>query len=424
MGFFGVFALIVLVFSVTRGFVPLLTGNAALARPTYNLSFVLGVFLSLMGLYLALFKKSHVTPKQLRLLLIGNFILHLIWLLPIVIYNPERNLIVGFAYTGLFPFAVFGFTRIPEKYLTAALAVCTLLLAGTVMWDFVELNTTLIPGGLDLAVKRQLLLRPDTFTAFGNTAGLMRAIGILGTYPHDAGNLLAILSTYWIALLFRQGGSKIAICIISALAISGMLMTQSAANIVVFFVGVFFIIATYRRKIFNFTGAAGILTALGTVAVMLYVFANYLGIESGMLWQWSKRIGPGGSWGDMMSLGITDVGRDLLTVFIGHSSSLGLSKVGDVSELGFIKIIMELGLIPAAVFLIVFIYPTWRYISTKGQGKQSALPYVAAILVGFISLWHYGSVLRTTNEFVFFTLYASAMKIFADDRLSINRAKP
>lgn len=424
LGFFGIFALIVLVFSVTRGLVPLLTGVASLARPTYGFSFIFGALLSLLGLYLALFKRSRVIPKPLRLLLIINFVLHVVWLFPVVIFNPKPNFLISFAYTGLFPFAIFGLIRIPERYLTATLAIFTLLVAGTVMWDFIELNTTLIPGGFDLAVNRQLLLRPESFEAFGRTAGLMRPVGILGPRPHDAGNLLAILATYWIALLFRQGGSKTAICAISALAISGMLMTQSAANIATFFVGLLFIITAYRRKIFTFTGTLSILTALGTGALMLYVFANYLGIESGMLWQWSKRIGPDGAWGDMMALGIADAGTDLLAVLIGHGSSLGLSNVGNVSEVGFLKMLLEFGLISWVVFLTILIYPAWRYISTKGWDKQSALPYIAALLAGFISLWHYGSVLRTTNEFVFFALYARALKILADERRRMHRAKP
>ena len=417
LGFLGKFAFIVLIFSVARGVIPLLTNNANLARPTYTCSFVLCALFSLFGLHLALVKKNQMVSKQLRLLLIVNLALCVFWWIPVIIFSSGFNFKVTIFYMGLFPFAIFGFVRLPEKYLVIALITITLLVAGTIIWDFIELNTTFISNGYDLAIKRQLLLRPESFMAFGNTAGLMRPVGILGPHPHDAGNLLAILSVYWVAMLLREDRIKIGIFLIFVIAVIGMLMTQSASNIVAFFVGILFIIGVYRKKILKFTKNLRIFPSILVVLIIIFLFTKYLGIKVDMLWQWSKRISPEGAWGDMMAFGITDIGRDFFVALTGHGSSLELSKIGDVSEIGFVKLLMELGLISWIIFLIILVYPIWYYALSRSKNKQMALPYIAALLVGFISLWHYGSVLRTTNEFVFLALYACALRILAKEYL-------
>ena len=386
VSFLSLTALFVLVFSVTRGLVPLISGAANLARPTYNMSFSLGLFLSAIGLYYALFKRNQVIPKRLRLLLIVNFTLMVIWLIPIVAFNPEPSIIISFAYSGLFPFAILMFTKITEKHLKITMVIFTLLVAGTIIWDFVELNTDIIPDGYDAVISRQLLLRPDNFEAFGRTSELLRPVGILGHRPHDSGNLLAILSVYWIALLFRPGKAKANLALISSIGISGMLMTQSAANIVAFFVGVLFILYSYRRMILKNTGAFNFLIVLATGAATLYVFSNYFGIQTGMLWQWSQRVGSEGAWAGMMNMGITNITSDLFAILFGHGSSFSLSAIGDVSEVGLIKMLVEYGLLSWVVFIMILIYPIMRYFRAGSMNKQSALPYIAAILTGVISL--------------------------------------
>lgn len=401
----------VLILSVARGLIPLTFGSSALSRPTYTMSFILGLFLSFPGLYWACFKRTSAFPKNLRLLLLTNLLLIVIWWIPIVTFNREPNFVISLAYAAIFPFSIYGFFRIPEKHLTAALALVTTIIACSVIWDFIELNTSLIPGGYDLAVARQMVLRPDTFMAFGGTGDLRRAVGIFGDRPHDAGNLLAVLSIYWIARLFRTNDSKLAICLISALSIPAMLMTQSASNIAAFFVGLIFVTAGYRKSIPRAGVLRTFLAAAGVGACVLYVFTNFLEINPTMLWRWSERIGPGGAWKEMTALGITNPGVDLLTALIGHGSSLEFSRVGSITELGFLKILMEYGLPTCAVFLALLFYPVWRYFCSNSPDKRFSLPYVAPVLVGFVSLWHYGSVLRTTNIFVFFALYAHALNV-------------
>jgi hypothetical protein len=395
-----------------------LTGNANLARLTYNFSFILSVLFSSFGLYLALSKRKQIISKQLRLLLLANFILHIFWWFPIIIFGSSFNFKIAFFYTGLFPFAIIGFAKLPEKYLITALKIISVIVAGSVIWEFLLLNTNLVPNGYNLAMKYQLLLRPENFEVFGRTANMMRPVGILGHRPHDAGNLLAILSAYWVAMLFRKSTHKISIYIISVISISAMLMTQSASNILAFFMGIFFIMSVYRRKLFKFTSYLYLLYFILILTVVGFLFRIFLDMKYDFLFQWLRRTFSGSVWADMVSLGITNIGKDLLVVFTGHGSSLGFSSVGNTSEIAFIKMLMEFGLITWIVIMIILIYPIWCYALNRSKNKQLALPYIAGIIVGVVSLWHYGSVLRITNIFVFFALYTCALKIFANERFT------
>jgi hypothetical protein len=414
----SVFALFVLIFSVIRGFVPLLAGNASLVRLTYNFSFILGILFSLFGLYSVLSKKNQIISKQLRLLLLANFVLYIFWWFPVIVFSPSFNFKIAFFYTGLFPFAIIGFAKLPEKYLITALKIISVTVAGSVIWEFLLLNTNLVLNGYNLAMKYQLLLRPENFEVFGRTAGMMRPVGILGHRPHDAANLLAILSVYWVAMLFRKSTHKISIYIISVISISAMLMTQSASNILAFFMGIFFIMSIYRRKLFKFTSYLYLLYYMLILAGIGFLSKVFLGVKYDFLFQWLRRTFSGSVWADMVSLGITNIGKDLLVVFTGHGSSLGFSSVGNTSEIAFIKMLVEFGLITWIVIMIILIYPVWCYALNRSKDKQLALPYIVGIIVGVVSLWHYGSVLRTTNIFVFFALHACALKIFANERIN------
>lgn len=410
LGFFRVFTLFVMIFSVIRGFVPLLTGNAILALPTYGFSFILGVLLSLFGLYLALFKNNQIVSKQFRLLLFANLVSLLFWWIPVLVFSQSFNDKVAFFYTGLFPFSILCFSQVPEKFIITALKITTVAVAGAVICDYLLLNTNLVPNGYSLAIKYQLLLRPESFVGFGRTGNTLRAVGILGPRPHDSGSLLAVLSVYWIASLLLRSEAKKFTFIFPLISVCGLLMTQTASNILVFCLGLFVIMLSYWKNNKS-------TTVLFLVAFVLVFFASFfmfnifLDIKPVFLTQWLKRIGSNGAWVQMMSLGIEDFGNDLFGVFIGHGTSLGFSNVGNVSEVAFIKLLVELGLITWMIFIFTLTYPILWFISNKNVDKQLAMPYIGAIFTGLVSLWHYGTILRTTNIFVFFALYACALKL-------------
>jgi len=403
-----------------------MTGNANLALPVYTFSFILGLFFSLLGIQSAFFRKNQIIPRRLRLLLLTSFIINALWLIPLLIFKPNLPGVLAFIYVAVFPFAIYGFTRLSEKQLFIALGICTLALSGSVVWDYIELNTTLVENGVNLTIDRQLLLRPNTYETISTTGALMRPAGILGPRPHDASNLLAILAIYWIALIFRKGRTKVQTYVLSAVSITAMLMTQVASNILAFFLGLLFSIFAYRKNIFRRANILRIIISVFIGLATVNIYTIYSGMDSRTLWQWSMRVDSEGDWAGMTNTGIMNVRSDLLAALVGHSTSMGLSEVGKSSEASFVKLLMDLGLIPFIIFMLILSYPIRQYTAMQKQNKELALPYVAAVFVGFISLWHYGSVLTTTNEFVFLALYTRVLIISADERENqqFNAPKP
>ena len=89
--------------------------------------------------------------------------------------------------------------------------------------------------------------------------------------------------------------------------------------------------------------------------------------------------------------------------------SIWLLYVANVTEIGFIGTLMEYGFLYFSLFMLLLSYPVVVYFK-QIKPTKIAIPYVVAVFVGFLSLWHYGTVLRTTNIFVYFSIYAIALK--------------
>ncbi|GEM_PF-4267503 len=413
MDFWTRFAFVVLLLSVTRGLVPLLTGSAGLAEPTYAFSTLLGIVLALRGLYVALYTTTPIIPKTLRLLLLINLALHLWWLLPIILLRPDVSTITsGVIYTGLLPFSIFLLIKLPEKYLAKALVLFTVVVSGSVMLDFIELNTMLVPGGLNLAMERHLLLRPN-FEAFGYTDSVYRAVGIFGHRPHDAAIFLAMLSVYWFQTLVQTRGPRILIAVWLFLSIVGLLMTQVASNILAFFVGILFL-AVANPKPFLKVASVTFLPAILIIAVSLSYLLAATELPLDLLWKWQQRASGEGDWSAMFIFDAHNPFADLFSFFAGHGLSLDLSGLANSSEFSFVKMLMEYGVFHWVILMCVLAYPIWRYVAMQQIGKRIALPYIGALVVGLISLWHYESVLHITSIFLVFAFYAQALRIFAE----------
>jgi hypothetical protein len=416
--FLSVFALFVLVFSVTRGLVPLLTQSARLASPAYYTATSLGIGLSCYGIYEALFRNSNAIGVWPRRLLIANLLLHLYWMGPLIVLRPNMEVLTGLVYTGVLPFSIYAFTKIREKILVSALVLLTIVVAGFVIYDFIALNTLLIPDGASRAFERQLLLRPE-FTGFSRTGILLRAGGLLSAtnasgslLPHDSGNMLAIFMTFWLAILFQPGSRKSLPALLAIAALIALLFTQSASNIIAGLVGVFFILAAHLGIASSTAVLVPFLAILAAAIIAIFGFIYYE-LDIDMLWGWAARFGSEGDWEGMTHFELVNPWLDLFTMLFGHGQTLNLTQL-QIVEQGIIKILVEFGLVHWIVLMSLLIFPIVHFFSRGARMyRHRAVPYVAAILVGVLSLWHYSSVLRATNIFVFFALYAQALRILA-----------
>jgi hypothetical protein len=431
--FVAVLALAVLIYSVIRGLVPLLTGDPGLARPAYFAAAIFGILLSCYGLYLALFTSRRLTIGEWpHRLLVINALLYTAWLIPVLIFNPKYEFVV-IVHSALFPFAVYALIKIPEKILTLTIGFLTLIVSAFVIREFIELNASPVPDsyGYRLAFERQALLRPHLFEAFSKTGDFYRPNGLFGFRPHDSGNILAILFVYWLAMLFRAGKYVFPASMVASATLIALFYTSSAANIVASLVGVIFVLVAGQRSMgwgaYSFWRP--ILVFVPVLAAMSWGLSQYgvapalptnapPGMRNGVapeaLWAWTRRLSTTyGDWKGMTNIGAGDPFGDTAAVLFGHGISLQITQIGEIAEASMLKGLVEYGIVHTFVIYALLLYPVALFFSKKyRECRLDVLPYVAAVAVGVLSLWHYGSVMRTTNIFVFFALYAQALHIF------------
>lgn len=395
------FAVFVLSFSAGRGLVPILTSDASTARVAYDASAILGITLSFCGIYLASQGKNDATGRLPRTLLFLNLALFGWWLIPIFLFNPDPDWLLAPIYSAIFPFSIYAFAKVPETTTRHCLAAITLLVAGFVLWEFAELNSGLIAGGLESATKRQELLRPGVYEAWTKTGDFIRPNGLFGFRPHDSGNILAMLSIFWIATAFLEGRiSQVALGVFSGAA---LLMTMSASNILAAVVGLFILLGLASRP----------QRFRALLAFFTIIFVAYLVGENGAIldaaFAWTRRISPEyGDWAGMTKVGAHTGLPELFALLFGHGISLELSGFAANSEIGFIAGYFEYGILHYSIILYLLAYPIFASRVSHGS-RVDAIPYLLPIGVGVLSLWHYGSLLRTTNAFVFFALYAQSL---------------
>jgi len=407
------FLLFVLLFSVIRGLVPLITLNGSLATPTYNFSYFLGFVLAGYGFYRAFFFSKQIMKKEIRYLLILNFFLTIYWVFPLIIFIPSIELFVDLINKCLFPFALYAFFIVPEKKLLSVFKIITIIVAGFVLFDFISLNTELIPNGKDLTFARYTLLRSD-FEGVGRTGLFLRPNGILGAgkLPHDSANLLAMFSVYWLALSFRKYKNNYSAPLLAIFSIVSLLLSQSASNIVAGLLGLLFVLFTYKRSVFSMKSMIKLFLII--LSFFSWIYTKY-SEELSMLWVWSDRVSIArGDWAGMTYYGQSDVFSNIFSFLFGYGQTLKISEVGYFAEQGLIKIIFEYGILHASIYFLFLLAPVIIYVFNKANlNKIDIFPYVIAVFVGFLSLWHYGSVLRTTNIFVFFAMYGQAIRMDA-----------
>jgi len=360
--------------------------------------------------------------KEIRYLLVLNLIFTLYWLLPLLIFIPSTDLFIGLAYKCWFPFSVYAFLKVPEEKMIPIFQIITLVVAGFVFYDFISLNTELIPNGYNLTVARYKLLRPD-FLRMSRSGIFLRPNGILGEgyLPHDSANLLAIFSVYWLALSFHVQKGNFIVFLLAIISIITLLLTQSASNIIAGFAGLFFVLFTYRRNVFSMKNMIKLLLII--LPFFAWIYTKYSEGLS-MLWIWNDRISASdGDWEGMTRYGNSSFGADLFSFLFGYGETLEISELAWFSEHAFIKVIFEYGILHGSLFLLFLFAPVIIYvINRENLNKMDIFPYVIAIFVGFLSLWHYSSILRTTNIFVFFCMYGQVIRMDTKAKFQNNYA--
>jgi hypothetical protein len=370
----------------------------------YGFSSLLLIVMAVFGFnYRARIKDANLSSLKNLLLINGLFG----FLYVIVAKLLGGAIDVSIFYLYLVPYVIYLFFRVSKNKIILGLNIIFLGITYSVINNFIISLSGV--EGYDYLVEYNTKLRPLVFKAMSRTGEYLRASGYTASY-HDSANILGMLTNffYFRAVITISKGKMIYLGM-ALVAFIAMLFTQSAANILIalFTILVFSIYYLIKKKSL-YTGIFILFTISIAYIISLLIPEVYIFID---------RVSPDGDWVGMKK----NIDIDILInphFWFGHVY-LGASEEYEV-EVAFIKGIMQLGIIPACYLYLVLIYPLYVYVTNK-TCSFTLLPYLAAIVFGFLSLAHYGSLFRITSIVVFYAMYALFFITMNDEKYKFLR---
>lgn len=352
----------------------------------YGSSSLLLISLALYGVKCR-FKASDGGMSGLRSLLVINALMGIYYILGTVLLGGHLEISILYVY--LLPYIVFLFVRVAVDKLHTGLFLIFVGISFSVIDNFrISLNGV---DGLLYLEDYNTRLRPLIFAAMSRTGDYLRVGGYTGSY-HDSANILGMLgSFYYISSIVNRSMKHI---IIAMIAFVAMAITQSAANIVIALLISFIFTVYIIAKKFTIRLLLLLLCITFILILITSTFPHVL--------VFTNRLGAEGDWEGMGN----KLGLEVLitsSFWLGFGYSTGSEFIE--TEIGFLKAILQQGIISATLLFWILIYPGYIFLRKKSQSFK-LLPYLAAIIFGFSSLVHYGSLFRVTNIAIFYAMYA------------------
>jgi hypothetical protein len=381
------FVIFVLAFTSLRGWVIL--NLKASPEIVYGFSSMLIIALALYG-FNCRFRIKDSNLTSLRNLLIVNLFFGIYYIICAKLLGGSID--VTFFYLYFLPYILFLFLRISVEKLHVGLFLIFIGISFSTIDNFIISLTGV--DGLAYLEEYNAKLRPLVFDAMSRTGAYLRVGGYTASY-HDSANILGMLgSYYYVKSMIFNGRLKIVSVICAITALGAMTFTQSAANIILALLTCF-IFSIYIAVIKHTVGIGiWLLIIAFIVTFIVSIFPEVL--------VFSDRVGADGDWGNIKK-NITMEIILSLHFWIGHAYIAVGEDLG--TEAAFLSGILRFGIVPACLLYWVLIYPAYVFFATKSRSLAS-LPYLAAIVFGFFSLAHYGSLFRVTNIAIFYAMYA------------------
>ena len=299
---------------------------------------------------------------------------------------------IALLYLYLAPYIVFLFLRVPTNYLNIAIVIITLAICFSVTGNFIDALSG--QGGVQKVIDYNLKLRPDVFVGLSRTGEFIRASGYTGSY-HDSANILGMAACFFlIKFLLRKSMYDLGFFLFAMLSLT---LTQSAANIIIAIatLSIFFAyIVVKKRQVSTY-----FYVVIAMISIVLFI-----GRFGDMMSIFIQRVGSDGDWGGMLAhLDLDSFISNIPYFIVGHAKAFGSEMIH--TEIGMIGTMLELGILHVAIFFGTLVFPLFQFLKSKNVCYE-ALPSLAAITFGFLSLLHYGSLLRGTSIFLFYAFYA------------------
>ncbi|MBW8015811.1 MAG: hypothetical protein FVQ82_06460 [Planctomycetes bacterium] len=398
-----ILSLTVLFLSINRGLIALFTKEIIPTQLLYYGVTLFGISVSLIGLTTR--NKLFKGGKTLYQLLIINLLIYIYWLLCELLLGGMSESILYFSHMALIPFVIYLFLDIDENVLIRMLFTVSVIISTSCILDFILLNTNIIPAGKDFYMHYQTLLRQDNRPLLNHVAFVYRANGITGS-SYDSGNMLAILSPFWLAMLATRKNTRYLIIFVPFFFIS-LLTTFSVTNILASLAGVV-IIFIYKMSCLKRRDIKAIFTICVTSSVMFFMIDHFCNFDWSLLTIWTKKF-QSIELQSATRLGTSDYFTDTLLFFTGHAQAVRLSDVPFTTEFAVLKMAYHSGFFILIISLLLMLYPVLCFIKSSSRTRMMMLPATVAVGVGVLSLCHYGSVIRSTNIFLFYTMFAIAI---------------
>tara|TARA_B100000963_G_scaffold362023_1_gene402211 strand:+ start:5256 stop:6479 length:1224 start_codon:yes stop_codon:yes gene_type:complete len=299
------------------------------------------------------------------------------------------------------PFSILIFLNVTKSTITNTVKFIVFIISLSCLLDFTVSN--FFPGGIIGAeIKNYYLMKitpPETQIVPARIGILVRSHGITGSY-HDSANILTFTLIFLIGNFFKNKSQKILNMLLIFVGVLALITTLSLANIIAFFVGLLIINFSRAKYLIPRT-----ILSFGFVYVILFFFNSYFNLFEYIL----PQLDPSGvKFQAMLATGTSTAFQNIISFIFGHENLTNISNVGYFSEAAFVVLLSNLGIIPFFTLMFLLVYPIYSYF--KFNSGQYNLYNVIAVSIAILTLWHYGSLFRSTSIFIFYAIYALSIK--------------
>jgi hypothetical protein len=378
-------------------FIATLRGYLVLISLPSNIVFGLSSFLVILLVILFSFKYYKKSPIYSNFKKVNNFIFYntlffTIYIILEIIFSLSGIVNVtdlstaSLYYIFVSPFFIyiFNFNTINLKNI---LFIISIFLCASILY---ESKFYFIDGGYNLLLEYRQKFRPNE--VIGLAGNNFQLAGVVADH-HDMANLLGMLTVFF----FNQYcvDKKVKNFLIFLLLLISLLLTVSATNIVLtlFFV---FLIMIYFKSV------RSIILLLSILLLTTFLNQDVISVFNGF----TNKFGADSNSNALFGfLSIYDILKGVPFLMLGHGTSFDTPIIR--SEISFIKLLFGFGILHFVTLINLVLYPIfmWR----KNGYPNIASGEMFSILFGFVSLLHYGSLMRVTSIFLFFSLYSVAL---------------
>lgn len=408
---YQIIALIILVLSMFRGVVSLLIGDFIETKYIYHS--ISSIFL-LYAVFWFFTKYRRMLPLQLKNLLYLNLLVYVYWLITdLMLFSGD---IVYFFTYAIFPFFLIPFSRVDRETYVKVFYIISFFVSCSIIFDYLLINTTVFANGYEIREILRHSLTSDSH-APTHTNGVYRAVGIIGD-EHEAASLLIMMSAFLYSIkdgvfhpIFKY------LCLVFVWL--SLFLTYSAANIIVGLVSVIIITVYKINKSQSPIKFFGIFITI--IAMLNISFSYNLFQINDIIQPFLVRLDNDEAWEVMLSQRINiNIFSELVALSVGHVQGVGVSEFGLISEVGLIRILYNSSIFMFLFTFLICIYPIFIYAKVNDAVRTHMFPYIASLYSGLLTLVHYGTLFRSTNIILFFSIYGVLINLYLSSKSVTN----